>query len=477
MKKIEIAPAPQGLGRALDHDAHRAQGGKPHEAAKEGVRVSSDWRLFADGIEVPVYAAPVTRGGPHSFAQVCYEGDEPIAFRAVRSGDLHGVEILPKSAGVEGVAREGEARFEIGRTGHYTLLADGDIAQPLTVSVCPIREVRRPQDVKGLYFAPGLHEIDTFDFSSGDTIYLAPGAVVTARKHPPEETPLDERDWAGQKNYRTCLMARDCAQVTVEGYGILDFSCLDWHERSPLVFLQCRDVLVRDVTMVNAPAWTLHFVGCEGVEADNVRIFGYRENSDGIDIVSTKKAYVHDCFVRTGDDAVVVKAMLKPPVCGGKDILCRKCVVWNDKVRCFGIAAESVNDVSDVRFEDCDVIRSYADWTLELGALVVYICDKAMVRNVVFRDIRIEHEAYLGTHVLITKDFWSKDVEAGNIRDVRFESIAMPDGVGSRVAGYGEKNTVEGVTYAHCAVGGKIASTPEELGLQIGAFTKDIRVL
>ena len=64
-----------------------------------------------------------------------------------------------------------------------------------------------------------------------------------------------------------------------------------------------------------------------------------------------------------------------------------RCAVWNDKVRCFGIAAESRNDITDVRFEDCDVLRSYADWTTELGSLVVYICDRGRVSDITFENI------------------------------------------------------------------------------------------
>lgn len=127
---------------------------------------------------------------------------------------------------------------------------------------------------------------------------------------------------------------------------------------------------VEDVTLVNAPGRSLNITGCDHMEVDCISVYGYRENSDGIDIVSSMDVRVHDCFLRTGDAAAVVKAMMPPPRTGGRDIRCERCAAWNDKVRCFGIAAESVNDISDVYFGNCDVIApmrtgrwSWARWS------------------------------------------------------------------------------------------------------------------
>lgn len=476
MNRLIIPPKVPGLTRAADPEAYRRQGEEPHNAAKEGVCLSSDWQLFANGQEVPVYAAPITRGGPHSFAQISAEEGVSVSWRAVRAGGARSVEIVPASYGVDAQAVPEGICFTTVRRGHLTLLADGDIQQPLTISINPVRQEPKREEVQGLYFAPGIHEIDTFDFQDGDVIYLAPGALVRARPHPEDEEPLRERDWAGMKNYRACLSAVDVRHVKVLGQGMLDFSLLNWHERNPLIFCRCEDVLVQDVTLVNVPAWTLHLHECSHAEVDNIKMFGYRENSDGVDIVSSQDVYVHDSFSRTGDDAFVVKAMVQPPVCGGKNILVERCIAWNDKVRCFGITAESVSDICDVTFRDCDVIRSYADWTLELGALVVYICDKALVSNILFENIRIEHECHLATHVMITRDFWSKDQTAGNIRNVTFRNIEVKPNVASRVAGYGPENTVQGVHYEHYTLAGKRADSLVAAGVQVCEYAGDVTV-
>lgn len=475
MKKLKIPPFPAGMTKAVDRQAHRAQGDEPHAPDRQGVCLSSDWRLYADGVEVPVYASPVTRGGPHSFARLGYAGDEPVSLIAVREDGLASAEVLPSSYGLTAEVAENEVRFEMARNGHVTILADGDILQPLTISFDAWREEKKPGEIHGRYFGAGLHTMDTFDFEDGDTLYLADGAVVTFRPHPEEETPVNRCDWAGKVNYRGAIRADGKKHVSIEGGGLLDFSLLDWHERSPICFARCQDVKVQGVTLVNAPAWNLNLSACEDVLVDGIHIIGYRENSDGIDIVSTQRCVVQDCFLRTGDDAVCVKAMVKG-VCGGKDILCQRCVVWNDKVRCFGVCAESVEDIADLIFRDCDVIRSYANWTLELGSLVVYICDRAMVQNVLFDDIRIEHEVHLATHVHITKDFWSKTHDAGNIRNVTFRNINVKPQVASRVSGFDAEHCVKGVHYEHYCIGGHVAESLEDAKVQVCDHASDVTI-
>ena len=330
--------------------------------------------------------------------------------------------------------------------------------------------------MEGLYFKKGLHQLSCYDMLDNTVIYLESGAIVTALPPDESEMPLCESDWAGQKNYRTCLSADRVSHIAVRGRGILDFSLLPWHARNPLVFHRCTDVEVEGVTFVNVPAWTVNISGCKDVTVHNVKLYGYRENSDGIDIVSSTDVHVSDCYIRTGDDAVVIKAMMLPPVCGGKNILVEKCVIWNDKVRCLGITAEVRSDISSVVFRDCDIIRSYADWTQELGSLVVYICDKGTVSDILFDSIRIEHEKKYATNVMITKDFWSKDEQAGRIRNVTFRNITVNSDVPSHVSGFDEDHKASDIVYDTVVIQGKKAESPSDMKLAIGPYTENICV-
>lgn len=129
---------------------------------------------------------------------------------------------------------------------------------------------------------------------------------------------------------------------------------------------------------------------------------------------------------------------------------------------------ESLNDITDVRFVDSDVIRSYADWTHELGSLVVYICDSAHVSNIVFDNIRIEHEKKYACNVLIQKDFWSGDVQAGSIDGVTFRNIALAYPMPSYIKGFDSEHKCQNIRFEHYGVSGIPYETLSEANIEDG---------
>jgi polygalacturonase len=140
-------------------------------------------------------------------------------------------------------------------------------------------------------------------------LYLSPGAILKA-VDPIEGDPfIIEKDWAEKKNYNDFIFANDRKNIKICGKGIIDTSGLDWHARRSIVFSDCSNISVSGITLNGAAHWTMPFFGCTEVSVNNVKIIGYRENSDGINLVDCKHVSVKDCFIRTGDDAVCVKSM------------------------------------------------------------------------------------------------------------------------------------------------------------------------
>ena len=75
-----------------------------------------------------------------------------------------------------------------------------------------------------------------------------------------------------------------------------------------IIFSNCRNVSVRDVTISNSPFWTLHLADCDGAIISGVRIWNniMIPNNDGIDLTSCSNVEVSDCDIRTGDDAIAI---------------------------------------------------------------------------------------------------------------------------------------------------------------------------
>ncbi len=462
------------LNANICQDVAQRQGEDPHGACRNGLFVSADWEVYVDGEPITIYGTPVTRGGPHSFGRADFrEGERRSVVIKPQNRKIYSVLVAPKHLGVEVELADNEMHFEIDRECHLTFTVNEDIDRPLTLSF--LKPIPMPDEPCRVIPA-GVYEFDFYDFSDGETLYLEDGAILRALPHKTSERPIREKDWAGKPNYRKCLAGDQKRNITILGYGMIDFSWLDWHERNTMSFTDCENLHIEGLTLVNAGSWNLTLMRCNQVEISRVRIFGYRENSDGIDIVSSQNVRVHDCFLRTGDDAIAVKAMCPPPVCGGRNIRCYRNVVWNDKVRCFGIAAESQNDITNVQFTDSDVIRSYADWTHELGSLVVYICDRAHVSDILFENIRIEHEKKFACNVLIQKDFWSKDHQAGCIDGVIFRNIDLAYPVPSCIKGYDSEHDCRNIAFEQYRIAGTPCKTVEEAGIQLGDYVQNVTV-
>lgn len=79
--------------------------------------------------------------------------------------------------------------------------------------------------------------------------------------------------------------------------------------RPPLIqFYECKNILIKDVTLKNSPFWTTHPVFCKNVTLQNLTINKSAYNDDGIDVDSCEYVLVEGCNIKTGNDNIAVKA-------------------------------------------------------------------------------------------------------------------------------------------------------------------------
>ncbi|WP_339075230.1 glycoside hydrolase family 28 protein [Teredinibacter turnerae] len=71
---------------------------------------------------------------------------------------------------------------------------------------------------------------------------------------------------------------------------------------------QCRNVLLEDVTIINAPFWLVHPVLCDNVTARRLHLQSLGPNSDGCNPESCRNVLIEHCFFDTGDDCIAIKS-------------------------------------------------------------------------------------------------------------------------------------------------------------------------
>lgn len=457
---------------ASDQDAYLTQGVDPHGPYPTGLVRSSYWRLFTGDREIVVYDTPVTRGGPQSFA-ILPKGTRDI--RAEYHRPIHKATVSPLRFGILPEISENQIHLTLGDVCHALIETNGTIGHPLALFTEDASTSPDPDDPDVLWFEPGLHRIHTLSLRSGQTLYFAPGAIVVPEQPDRSDPVWDPSDWAGKTCYQDLITAKGQKNIRICGSGILDTTSLDWHARRTVVLESCENVEVSGITMVGAAHWTMPFFGCRNIHVDRIRMLGYRENSDGIDLVDSHHALVENCFIRTGDDAICLKSMALTPQVETYDILVRGCCVWNDKVRAFGVAGETRYDVYQAVFEHCDVIHSFADWTTCVCALGVYICDAAQVHDITFRDIRIQQESNHAVCCCIVKDKWSTDDSAGQIYDIRFENIQFPQDFTVALLGYDDSHRLRDVHFSGCTAGENRTPVDVLSHVELEQFTEEIR--
>lgn len=475
---IQIDAAPAAIQYAVSEERLQRQGEDAFGADPDGLVLSRDWQLSVCGRAVPVYATPVTSGGPTSFASLSYAGDPgEIRLIARSSRPVQNACIRPLSLGLQPEVQEHEIIIPIDGPCKLIIETNEDRERPLFITVhAEERNIPDAGDSDVIYYGPGLHRVSKLELAKGQTLYIAAGAVLQVFV-PEGESPVVESDWAKQKVYQDFIVVDHTEDIQIRGRGIIDLSQLGWHARKAMFINESRRVHIEGLTIVGTSHWTIHLSKSSDCSITNITLIGYRENSDGIDIVNSQDINVADCLIRTGDDAVVVKAMAAPPAVGGRNITVRNCTVWNDKVRCFGITGETRTDIQDVVFEDCDIVHSVATWTEELGSLCIIVGDSGTIERVRFENMRIEDERQYAMACLIFKDRWSIDSDPGNIKNIVFRNIQIPRGVPSLFHGSDASHMVEHVLVDGLFIEGRPVGRVEDANFRMNNYVRDIRLI
>lgn len=202
------------------------------------------------------------------------------------------------------------------------------------------------------------------------------------------------------------------------------------------VLTGCHGLSVEQITFFEAPSWTLHLLGCQGVLVDGVKIRNHLDvpNCDGIDPDHCRNVEIKNCDITCGDDAIVVKATREGLAYGGSENIHVHDCVLNTQDSGLKIGTETVADIRNVRFERCEIPSCCRGCTIQLR-------DEGSVSNIEFRDIRFSaryHSAPWwgrGEGISFTAIPRKPETKVGTISDVRVVNVTGRSENSVRVSG------------------------------------------
>ena len=344
-------------------------------------------------IEIPVYnrtigsnyfISNVRDGDIHRrYAEFAFSGD-PVTIEVTANLDFNRVSVMPSSKGIDFKVDGNKITYTIDKP-QTTMIKLNDNRDTILAIFAEEPEYEDDIPDKALstvhYYEAGVHEPENGEIilTSGETLYLAPGAVVKARV------------FASGMNVKIC------------GRGTLLESSPNrtklGQKASYMIQLEnAKGADISGIKVVDAHTFNITMTSCEGITIHDVKVLSNQISTDGLSWwAKNTDIHVYDCFWHVSDDIFVV---------GGEceNNLVENCIVGAD----YGVFTPTTSG-EGITFKNIDIFRSralikiindggaglttmeniYAEDVDSTGSIVEYTPGSNKPRNYVLKNVSI----------------------------------------------------------------------------------------
>lgn len=180
---------------------------------------------------------------------------------------------------------------------------------------------------------------------SNVNLHIDQDATINFTEDKSKYLPVVFTRWEGLEcyNYSPLIYANGCTNVSITGKGKLNGNGASWWNwkkeqqtaanqlcyaelngievkdrvygteqdalrPSFIQHINCNNVLIEDITVINSPQWNIHPVYCENVIIRGVSVISDGPNTDGLNPDSCKNVLIENCFFSTGDDCIAINS-------------------------------------------------------------------------------------------------------------------------------------------------------------------------
>lgn len=259
---------------------------------------------------------------------------------------------------------------------------------------------------------------------------------------------------ATQKTGRPLLQEWNENGVPVEkrqmgpGYGM----------RPQLVnFVDCKNVLIEDVTLLRSPFWVIHPLFCESLTVRGVHIQNDGPNGDGCDPESCKNVLIEDCFFDTGDDCIAIKSgrnrdgrRWNRPT---ENVIVRNCRMENGHGGVV-VGSEISGGFKNLFVEDCVMDSPELDRVIRIKT---NSCRGGEIRDIFVRNVKVGRckEAVLKINLVYDKKEICQRDFPPTVRNVFLQNVTCNESkYGVKIEGFEDLCNIHNIVVKDCTFNG-----------------------
>lgn len=279
----------------------------------------------------------------------------------------------------------------------------------------------------------GKYKIGTLILKDNIELHLQNGATLFGSSDYHDYTLVNQQYESRTKDLYAkyfMIFAEGVKNISITGSGIIYGNGLDhFQEVRPqnlrpfmIHLVNCENVIIRDVKLLESANWTLHLLACREVNIDGIVLETTAEgNRDGLDIDGCQRVKVSNSRFSTTDDAIVLKASADQ-IC--EDIVITNCIVLRSGGSGIKTGTESNGGFKNITVSNCVLKNIPAHAGIELMTV-----DGGVMQNIMLENLTMEN---VGTPIFVRlgirlRPFKREQYvqEIGEVKDIFMNNISV----------------------------------------------------
>ncbi|OVE79532.1 hypothetical protein BVY01_02250 [bacterium I07] len=203
-----------------------------------------------------------------------------------------------------------------------------------------------------------LHDHITLHFEAGSVLLGSTDQVDYVQQTP------QFRSYTERYVHQSLIFGENLSNIALVGRGRIDgqgttFNHLPFRMRPYLIrLISCKNVRVRDITLVNSPMWVQHYLDCDDLVISGIRVNSSKGvNNDGCDIDCCRNVRISDCYIHSSDDALVLKSTSNRSC---ENVTISNCVLSSES-QGFKLGTESNGGFRNISMNNCTIRKPGLD--------------------------------------------------------------------------------------------------------------------